>query len=92
MRRATAADTGGGGGAAGGTDGGRDEDRSAASREEHVRYYRSLNAVIAGAEEELAAEADGRLARHLRDRIDAVNRDKRRIEGMFPEVDWDGVG
>ena len=70
----------------------KDGDRSARSREDHIRYYRSLNRVIAGAQEEMGAETDEAIVGHLRDRISAVRKDKERIEGMFPEIDWDKVG
>lgn len=69
----------------------KEEDLSAESREDHIKYYRSLNGMIASMQEELGAETEDVIVGNLKGRITAMNEDKKRIEGMFPEVDWDKV-
>ena len=67
------------------------EDRSADSRVNHIKYYRSLNEMAVSIQREMDTETDGAIMNHLRNRIDAITKDKKRIEQMFPEINWDEV-
>ena len=71
----------------------KSEDRSAESREKHIRYYRSLTGVITDIREEERGEADPAITEHLEGRILAMEKDRDRIWAMFPDVseeEWNG--
>ena len=67
----------------------KEEDKSAESRDQHIKYYRSLNEMISKMRNEVNVAKDEAVKKHLDNRIDALNKDKKRIEQMFPEIDWD---
>ena len=69
----------------------REQDRSAKSRQDHVRYYRSLSKTIASTQKEMDAELEDAIQNHLRKRVDAMLKDKKRIEEMFPDIDWNKI-
>lgn len=63
-------------------------DRSADSMKKHKLYFMSLNNISKKLQEELDAEHDPELRKHLEDRIQAIKKDMQRIEHMFPDTDW----
>ena len=71
----------------------KEEDKSDESKKNHITYYQSLTKVIADIKEEKNQEADPTVLNHLDERIDAMEKDKKRIREMFPDVteeQWNG--
>ena len=67
----------------------KEEDRSEESRKNHMAYYRSLCKIISDIREEKEDEKEPAIKSHLDDRIDAMEKDKKRIRDMFPEIKED---
>jgi len=70
----------------------KEEDRSEESKENHLTYYKSLTKVISDIQEEKNREADPTIKNYLDERIDAVEKDRKRIREMFPDITkekWD---
>jgi uncharacterized protein YicC (UPF0701 family) len=70
----------------------KEEDKSEESKKNHIKYYKSLTNVITNIQEEENSEADPRIKNHLNGRIDAIEKDKKRIKEMFPDIteeEWD---
>jgi len=70
----------------------KEEDRSEESKENHLTYYKSLTKVISDIQEEKNREADPTVKNYLDKRIDAVEKDRKRIREMFPDIikeKWD---
>lgn len=71
----------------------KEEDKSEESKQNHIKYYRSLNKVISEIKQEKNQEADPTIKNHLDERIDAMEKDKKRIREMFPDIleeEWNG--
>ena len=71
----------------------KDEDTSEESKNNHVSYYKSLVKIIADITEEMNLEGEPAIKNHLSDRIDAMEKDKKRIRNMFPDIteeQWNG--
>lgn len=71
----------------------KEEDTSEESRENHITYYRSLCKVISEIIEEKNQEGEPAIKTHLDNRIEAMEKDKKRIKDMFPDIkeeEWDG--
>lgn len=66
----------------------KEEDKSKDSRENHIKYYKALTEMAVSMQEEIRDEDDDAIKNHLRNRIDAIMKDKKRIEQMFPEINW----
>ena len=69
------------------------EDTSEQSKRNHVKYYKSLSKVISDIQEEKGQETDPTIVGHLDARIDAMEKDKKRIREMFPDIkeeEWNG--
>jgi len=64
----------------------KDEDKSEESKKNHISYYKSLSKVILDIQQESKLEADPTIKNHLDERIDAVEKDRKRIREMFPEI------
>ena len=62
------------------------EDKSEESRKNHIKYYKSLSRTIKDIEKEIESEKEEKIINHLKERIDAVNLDKKRIAEMFPDI------
>lgn len=62
------------------------EDTSEESRKNHISYYRSLNRVIQELQNEMSNETNSTVRNHLEGRIDAMEKDKKRIKNMFPDM------
>jgi len=70
----------------------KDEDTSEESKKNHISYYKSLSRVISEIQEEKKQEGEPAIISHLDNRIDAMEKDKKRIRDMFPDIkeeDWD---
>ena len=71
----------------------KDEDKSEESKKNHIVYYKSLTKVISDIQEEIDLGGDPKIKNHLNERIDAVEKDRKRIREMFPEIteeEWNG--
>ena len=61
-------------------------------RKNHISYYKSLTKVISDIQKEVNLGVDPTMKNHLDERIDAVEKDRKRIREMFPEItkeEWD---
>ena len=70
----------------------KDEDKSEESKKNHIAYYKSLTKVISDIQKESSLGTDPTIKNHLDERIDAVEKDRKRIREMFPEIrkeEWD---
>ena len=71
----------------------KDEDTSEESKKNHISYYKSLTNVISQIQDEKKQEGEPAIISHLDNRIDAMEKDKKRIRDMFPDIteeEWDG--
>lgn len=64
----------------------KDEDRSEESKKNHISYYKSLNKIISEIRDEKNHESEPAIKEHLENRIDAMEKDKKRIRDMFPDT------
>lgn len=70
----------------------KEEDTSEESRKNHLTYYKSLSKVISEIQEEKNQEGEPAIISHLDNRIEAMEKDKKRIRDMFPDIkeeEWD---
>jgi len=70
----------------------KEEDKSEESKRNHLIYYKSLTKVISDFQEEKNQATDPTIKNHLDERIDAVEKDRKRIREMFPDItkeEWD---
>ncbi|EIJ64930.1 hypothetical protein BD31_I0862 [Candidatus Nitrosopumilus salaria BD31] len=70
----------------------KEEDKSEESKKNHIEYYRSLCRIIMDIKEEKIQEKEPAIKNHLENRIEAMEKDKKRIRDMFPEIkeeEWD---
>ncbi len=71
----------------------KEEDKSEESKKNHLAYYKSLTKVISDIQEEKTQATDPTIKNHLNERIDVIEKDRKRIREMFLEVtkeEWDG--
>jgi len=71
----------------------KDEDTSEESKKNHISYYKSLTNVISQIQDEKKQEGEPAIISHLDNRIDAMEKDKKRIRDMFPDIteeEWNG--
>ena len=69
------------------------EDTSEESKKNHITYYKSLIKVISDLQKEKKQEGEPAIKSHLENRIDAMEKDKKRIRDMFSDIkeeEWDG--
>ena len=64
----------------------KEEDKSDESKRNHIKYYKSLSKVISDIQNEKKDEVDPTIIEHLNARIEAMEKDKKRISEMFPEI------
>lgn len=64
----------------------KEEDKSEESRKNHIIYYKSLTSVIAEIQAEKGQELDPTIHSHLDSRIEAMEKDQKRIREMFPDI------
>ncbi|WP_067960214.1 hypothetical protein [Nitrosopumilus sp. Nsub] len=70
----------------------KEEDKSEKSKQNHIIYYKSLSKIISNMEKEIDDEGEPAVKEHLRSRIDAVEKDRKRIRDLFPDMkmeEWD---
>jgi len=70
----------------------KEEDKSEESKKNHLTYYKSLTKVISDIQEEKNRERDPTIKNHLDERIDAIEKDRKRIREMYPDItkeEWD---
>ena len=71
----------------------KEEDTSEESKKNHIAYYKSLTKVIVDIQKEKNQEAEPAIKSHLDNRIDAMEKDRKRIREMFPDIkeeEWNG--
>ncbi len=71
----------------------KEEDKSEESKKNHISYYKSLTKVISNIQEEMNVGIDPTMKNHLDERIDALEKDRKRIRDMFPDIteeEWNG--
>lgn len=71
----------------------KEEDTSEESKKNHISYYRSLTKTIVEIQKEKEQDGEPAIKSHLENRIEAMEKDKKRIRDMFPDVkeeDWNG--
>jgi len=61
----------------------KEEDLSEESFQKHLEFYKKLNKKIKDIEKEIDDSSDEKIIKHLRERIDALELDKKRIKKMF---------
>ena len=70
----------------------KEEDKSEESKKNHLIYYKSLTKLISNFQDEKNQATDPTIKNHLDERIDAVEKDRKRIREMFPDItkeEWD---
>ena len=68
------------------------EDKSEESKQKHITYYRSLTKIIEDMKNEINEEGEPAIKEHLNSRIDAMEKDRKRIRDLFPNMkkeEWD---
>ena len=68
------------------------EDKSEESMRNHLKYYRSLTKLITDMKNEINEEGEPAIKEHLTSRIDAIEKDRKRIRDLFPNIkieEWD---
>ena len=71
----------------------KDEDKSEESRKNPMVYYRSLINTIKEIKEEKHMEKENAIKEHLDKRIEAMEKDQKRLREMFPDIteeEWNG--
>jgi transcription termination factor NusB len=71
----------------------KEEDKSEKSKKNHISYYKSLTNVISNIQEEMNVGIDPTMKNHLDERLDALEKDRKRIRDMFPDIteeEWNG--
>ena len=69
------------------------EDKSEDSKKNHLIYYKSLSKIITNIEIEMNQDGQSAIQEHLTKRIDAMEKDRKRIRDLFPDIkkeEWDG--
>jgi hypothetical protein len=64
----------------------KDIDKSEESKKNHIIYYRSLEKTILDIKGEKNLEKESAILNHLDKRIEAMEKDKKRIREMFPDI------
>jgi len=68
------------------------EDKSEESKQNHIIYYKSLTKIIINMEQEIDNEGEPAVKEHLKSRMDAIEKDRKRIRDLFPDMsreEWD---
>ena len=68
------------------------EDKSEESKQNHIIYYKSLTKIITNMEQEIDNEGEPAVKEHLKSRIDAIEKDRKRIRDLFSDMsreEWD---
>jgi len=62
------------------------EDTSEKSKKNHIIYYRSLTKIILNMKNEINEVGEPAIKEHLISRIDAMEKDRKRIRNLFPNI------
>ena len=62
------------------------EDKSEESKKNHIIYYRSLTKIIIKMKNEINEAGEPAIKEHLSSRIDAMEKDRKRIRNLFPNI------
>ena len=68
------------------------EDKSEQSKKNHITYYKSLTKIITDMKKEIEEEGEPAIKEHLMSRIEAMEKDRKRIRDLFPNMkrdEWD---
>ena len=68
------------------------EDKSEKSKKKHMVYNRSLTKINTDMKKEINEEGEPAIKEHLTSRIDAMEKDRKRIRELFPGIkkeEWD---
>ena len=68
------------------------EDKSEDSKKNHLIYYRSLTKIITDMKNEINDAGEPAIKEHLISRIDAMEKDRKRIRDLCPGIkyeEWD---
>ena len=72
----------------------KDEDRSEESFQKHVEFYKKLEQKISDIQKEIKISEDDVILKHLNERIEAIELDKKRIRNIFKDKNedmWDNL-
>jgi len=61
----------------------KEDDFSEESFQKHLEFYKKLNKKIKDIQKEIGDSSDEKIIKHLHERIDALELDKKRIKKMF---------
>ena len=67
----------------------KEEDLSEESFQKHLEFYNKLNKKIKDIQKEIDDSGDEKILKHLHERIDALELDKKRIKKMFKNATED---
>ena len=67
----------------------KDEDRSEESFQKHVEFYKKLEQKISDIQKEIKISEDDVILKHLNERIEAIELDKKRIRNIFKDKNED---
>jgi len=67
----------------------KEEDRSEESFQKHVEFYKKLEQKIFDIQKEIKNSSEDAIIKHLSERIDALELDKKRIRNMFKDKNDD---
>ena len=67
----------------------KEEDLSEESFQKHLKFYNKLNKKIKDIQKEIDDSGDEKILKHLHERIDALELDKKRIQKMFKNATED---
>ena len=68
------------------------KDKYEESKKNHIIYYRSLTKIITDMKKEINDAGEPAIKEHLISRIDAMEKDRKRIRDLFPGIkyeEWD---
>ena len=65
------------------------EDKSEDSKKNHLIYYRSLTKIITEMKNEINETGEPAIKEHLISRIDAMEKDRKRIRDLFPGIKYE---
>ena len=68
------------------------EDKSEESKKNHLIYYRSLTKIITDIKTEMSQKGEPAIQEHLTSRVEAIEKDRKRIRELFPDIkkeEWD---
>jgi len=72
----------------------KEEDSSEESFQKHLAFYKKLNKKISEIQNEMRLSGDEKIIKHLNERIDALELDKKRIKKLFKEMNdeiWENL-